>query len=89
MLLKKRRSQDKQDGGRPQYELDHDLSPLERHFMFWEYLEIGKTVMSETLPYAVCSEITLGFQSKIIFKSMKCSVQNSSFALTKFCHTKR
>ena len=51
MLLKKRRSQDKQDGDRPQYELDHDLSPLERHFMFWEYLEIGKAVMSETLPH--------------------------------------
>ena len=42
MLLKKRRSQPSKDVERPQYELDHDLSPLERHFMFWEYLEIGK-----------------------------------------------
>lgn len=40
MLLKKRRSQPSKDVERPQYELDHDLSPLERHFMFWEYLEI-------------------------------------------------
>ena len=41
MLLKKRRAQTK-DAIRPQYELDYDLSPLERNFMFWEYLEIGE-----------------------------------------------
>lgn len=41
MLLKKRRAQTK-DTIRPQYELDYDLSPLERNFMFWEYLEIGE-----------------------------------------------
>ena len=41
MLLIKRRSQEK-DTSRPQYEMDYDLSPLERNFMFWEYLEIGK-----------------------------------------------
>ena len=42
MLLKKRRSQANDLDSRPQYELDYDLSPLERDFMFWEYLEIGK-----------------------------------------------
>lgn len=43
MLLRKRRNQ-KSAGDRPQYELDFDLSPLENHFMFWEYLEIGKSL---------------------------------------------
>ena len=43
MLLRKRRNQ-KNAGDRPQYELDFDLSPLEKHFMFWEYLEIGKSL---------------------------------------------
>lgn len=41
MLLRKRRDQSTDDN-RAQYELDYDLSPLEKHFMFWEYLEIGK-----------------------------------------------
>ena len=50
MLLKKRRSQPSKDVERPQYELDHDLSPIERHFMFWEYLEIGKKKCYFTLP---------------------------------------
>ena len=53
MLLIKRRNQ-KNAGDRPQYELDFDLNPLEKHFMFWEYLEIGKTQQflksSDTLP---------------------------------------
>lgn len=43
MLLRKRRNQ-KSAGDRLQYELDFDLSPLEKHFMFWEYLEIGKSL---------------------------------------------
>jgi len=43
MLLKKRRSQ-KGAGDRPQFELDFDLTPLEKNFMFWEYLEIGKSL---------------------------------------------
>lgn len=42
MLLRKIRQQ-KNAGHRPQYELDFDLNPLEKHFMFWEYLEIGKS----------------------------------------------
>ena len=43
MLLRKRRDQ-KSTGDRPQFELDYDLSPLEKHFMFWEYLEIGESL---------------------------------------------
>ena len=43
MLLRKRRNQ-KSTGDRPQFELDFDLSPLEKHFMFWEYLEIGESL---------------------------------------------
>lgn len=42
MLFIKRRKQ-KNAGDRPQYELDFDLNPLEKQFMFWEYLEIGKS----------------------------------------------
>lgn len=42
MLFIKRRKQ-KKAGDPPQYELDFDLNPLEKHFMFWEYLEIGKS----------------------------------------------
>jgi len=26
----------------PQYEKDFDLTACEKHYMFWEYLEIGK-----------------------------------------------
>ena len=30
------------NGDQPQYQLDFDLSPQGDHYMFWEYLEVGK-----------------------------------------------
>ena len=41
LWLKRRNSKEETD--RPQYIKDHDLSTLEDHFLFWDYLEIGKT----------------------------------------------
>lgn len=40
LWLKRRKLDDSTD--RPQYIKDHDLSSLEDHFLFWDYLEMGK-----------------------------------------------
>ena len=39
LWLKRRKLEDSSD--RPQYIKDHDLSALEDHYLFWDYLEIG------------------------------------------------
>lgn len=40
LWYKRRKLEDSTD--RPQYIKDHDLSALEDHYLFWDYLEIGK-----------------------------------------------
>lgn len=40
LWYKRRKMEDSAD--RPQYIKDHDLSALEDHYLFWDYLEIGK-----------------------------------------------
>lgn len=40
-LIKNRRNKKNLDDC-PQYEKDFDLTASEKHYMFWEYLEIGK-----------------------------------------------
>jgi len=43
--MKRRKLEEATD--QPQYIQDHDLSTLEEHFLFWDYLEIGKISYSE------------------------------------------
>lgn len=38
------KSRKEEQKGLPQYQRDFDLSPLGDHYMFWEYLEVGKLV---------------------------------------------
>lgn len=82
MLLKKRRSQDKQDGDRPQYELDHDLSPLERHFMFWEYLEI-------VLQYGFVTMFVAAFPLGPLFALLNVIVEIRVDAINFLCQYRR
>ena len=63
MLWLKRRQLD-ESTERPQFIKDHDLSSHEDHFLFWDYLEIGKFPYSRILiKYYVClnSVVISGF----------------------------
>lgn len=44
LWYKRRKLEDSSD--RPQHIRDYDLSALEEHFLFWDYLEIGKIHLS-------------------------------------------
>ena len=39
----------------PQFEQDFNLSPLQEHFMFWEYLEIGNYTTVTYLDVGLCN----------------------------------
>lgn len=82
MLLKKRRSQAKDSDNRPQYELDHDLSPLERDFMFWEYLEI-------VLQYGFITMFVAAFPLGPLFALINVVIEIRVDAINFLCHFRR
>lgn len=81
MLLIKRRSQEK-DTSRPQYEMDYDLSPLERNFMFWEYLEI-------VLQYGFITMFVAAFPLGPLFALINAVVEIRVDAINFLCHFRR
>lgn len=44
LWYKRRKLEDSTD--RPQHIKDYDLSALEEHYLFWDYLEIGRIQLS-------------------------------------------
>ena len=48
------KSRKEEQKGLPQYQRDFDLSPQGDHYMFWEYLEVGKLVETLSLAFFPC-----------------------------------
>lgn len=48
------KSRKEEQKGLPQYQRDFDLSPQGDHYMFWEYLEVGKLVETLSLGFFPC-----------------------------------